>query len=93
MFIEQNVSVCTTSPLFLLARDFNAVRLDNLWPLSEYTCVLITHPARKVEIVLPLLIYVTNIVSWYGIYCRLCWRDFPIELTMTVLLLRVRQCN
>ena len=50
------MSVCTTLPLFLLARDFNAVRLDNLWPLSEYTCLLITHPARKVEIVLSLLI-------------------------------------
>jgi hypothetical protein len=33
------MSECTTSPLLLLARDFNAVRLDNLWPLSEYRVI------------------------------------------------------
>jgi len=50
------MSVCMTSSLYLLATDFRAVRLDNLWSLPEYTCVLITHPARKIEIVLSLLI-------------------------------------
>lgn len=27
--------------------------------------------------------------SWFGFYCRLCWRDFPVELKMSLLLLCV----